>query len=72
MITQDPYQTKEYQRFVESMVPHCRCREADRPCDGVLAGGPCDDVQNEETEETEDEEKCEECGHLESLCNCWP
>lgn len=31
----------EYQKFVESMLPHCKC-EIDQPCDGVLAGGPCD------------------------------
>lgn len=43
----DPYQTMEYQRFVESMVPHCRCRSQDCPCDGVLAGGLCDDIQDE-------------------------
>jgi hypothetical protein len=38
-ITQDP----EYQKFVESMVPHCHCAERHRPCDGVLAGGLCDE-----------------------------
>lgn len=65
----DPFETAEYQKFVESMVPHCRCRESNRPCDGVLAGGLCDDVQDQ-TEE--DDETCEECGYRESLCNCWP
>lgn len=37
----DAHESEEYQKFVESMVPHCRC-EFDQPCDGVLAGGPCD------------------------------
>ena len=31
-----------YEKFVESMVPHCRCDAEYRPCDGVLAGGLCD------------------------------
>lgn len=43
----DPCETEEYQKFVESMVPHCRC-EFDRPCDGVLAGGLCDQKKEPE------------------------
>lgn len=44
----DPYQSKEYQKFVESMAEHCHCTpEDDRPCDGVLAGCPCDDLHLE-------------------------
>lgn len=42
----DPYQSEEYQKFVESMIPYCRCSH-DQPCDGVLAGGICDNVQRE-------------------------
>ena len=41
----DPHQTEEYQRFVAEQVKHCSCCEEcnhSRPCDGVLAGGPCD------------------------------
>lgn len=38
---ENPYDTPEYQQFVASMVKHCRC-EYDQPCEGVLAGGPCD------------------------------
>lgn len=38
----NPFESEEYQRFVESMVPLCHCRESNRPCDGVLAGGICD------------------------------
>jgi hypothetical protein len=37
----------EYQAFAESMLPHCRCKQ-NAPCDGVLAGGLCDDVQDDE------------------------
>lgn len=47
-LEQDPYETEQYQRFVASMVPHCHCRANNCPCDGVLAGGPCDMVQEEE------------------------
>lgn len=45
---EDPYQSEEYQRFVESMVEYCHCAAPHpRPCDGVLAGGPCDGFENE-------------------------
>lgn len=57
---------EEYQRFVESMVEHCRC-EFDRPCDGVLAGGLCDDRKHEPEEESE---VCDGCGWLKNLCGC--
>ncbi len=43
----NPYETAEYQKFVESMAVHCRCRPSDRPCDGVLAGGVCDNIQDD-------------------------
>ena len=40
---EDPYKSEEYSKFVESMVPNCRCEPYScRPCDGVLAGGLCD------------------------------
>lgn len=39
---EDPYTSEDYERFVESMVPHCHCDPRFRPCDGVLAGGCCD------------------------------
>lgn len=48
---QDPFESAEYQKFVESMVPHCHCRERDRPCDGVLAGGMCDNIQDDPDDE---------------------
>lgn len=53
----DPFESREYQKFVESMVEHCYCKPSSRPCDGVLAGGPCDDIQDSnETGFFEDEE----------------
>lgn len=54
---EDPYQSEEYQKFVESMVEHCRCTpEGNRPCDGVLAGGLCDDLHWERDHSHEDED----------------
>jgi len=40
----NPYETEEYQQFVDSMVKFCRCDPEFRPCDGVLAGCPCDQI----------------------------
>lgn len=44
----------EYQKFVESMVPLCRCAR-DCPCDGVLAGGICDNIQDDPDDERDEE-----------------
>ena len=44
-LTRDP----EYLRFVEGQRKHCRCSR-NSPCDGVLAGGMCDDFQDDEDE----------------------
>jgi hypothetical protein len=41
----------EYDKFIASMVPHCHCAERNRPCDGVLAGGLCDNQQDEQDDE---------------------
>lgn len=49
----DPYDSPEYQAFVDSMVPFCHCARM-RPCDGVLAGGMCDDIQDMEDPFDED------------------
>lgn len=46
----DPYNDVAYQEFVESMVPHCHCDERFRPCDGILAGGVCDQIKDERDE----------------------
>lgn len=40
-----------YIAFVQEMTKYCRCRSVDRPCDGVLAGGPCDDIQDDPWED---------------------
>jgi len=47
-VDEDPYQSEEYQKFVESMVQYCHCCERNRPCDSVLAGGICDGVKESE------------------------
>jgi hypothetical protein len=53
---EDPFQSEEYQKFVESMVQHCHCEPiGNRPCDGVLAGGPCDGIQESRDDDREDE-----------------
>lgn len=51
---ENPYESIEYERFVASMVPHCHCAERYRPCDGVLAGGICDGMQDEPESEQDD------------------
>lgn len=53
---EDPYESEEYQRFVESMVPHCHCAERHRPCDGVLAGGLCDNMQDDPDRNDEEDD----------------
>lgn len=45
----------ERQQFIESMVPHCHCDEHLRPCDGVLAGGMCDDMHERPEDDPERE-----------------
>lgn len=47
---EDPYSSEEYQSFCEEMAEECECFP-DCPCDGVLAGGPCDQIQREESED---------------------
>jgi len=44
--TDDPYQSEDYQRFLEEAAKHCRCCSVcgNPPCDGCLAGAPCDDM----------------------------
>jgi hypothetical protein len=43
----DPFESPEYAAFVESMVPHCHCSPSHQPCDGVLAGGLCDNIRDD-------------------------
>lgn len=45
--SEEIFNSESYQKFIDSMVSYCRCRAQDRPCDGVLAGGICDNIQDD-------------------------
>lgn len=45
----DPYSTPEYQGFLAECSKHCRCTH--RVCDGVLAGGLCDMIIEDDRDE---------------------
>ena len=49
------FNSEEYEKFVQSMVSYCHCSEQHRPCDGVLAGGICDNIQEELTYDDDDQ-----------------
>jgi len=51
--SEDIFNSEQYQKFVDSMTHHCRCTGQPRPCDGVLAGGICDDWQEDPRDEEE-------------------
>ncbi len=40
---EDPTDSPEWQVWIEGLAKHCRCRD-NRPCDGLMAGGPCDEL----------------------------
>lgn len=50
-VAEDPFESEDYAKFVDSMVPHCHCAGQHRPCDGVLAGGICDNMRDDDIEE---------------------
>ena len=52
----DPFESEEYAAFVESCVPLCHCSPSLSPCDGVLAGGVCDNIQTERSPLDDDED----------------
>ena len=52
-ITED----EQYEKFVESMVQYCRCTGQPRPCDGVLAGGLCDNIHDDPRDDEETPEE---------------
>ena len=45
---EDYSDSPEYQAFVEEQAKYCRCTRG--PCDGVLAGGMCDELIDDEDE----------------------
>lgn len=47
-----PYDDPAYQALVEELAKQCRCTPlSERPCDGLLAGGVCDDMHWDERAE---------------------
>lgn len=46
-IDDDLLNDPEYQAFVEGQRKHCGCDDRYCPCDGVLAGGMCDDIHDD-------------------------
>lgn len=59
--TDNPYDSPEYQKFVEEMARECKCEPpGERPCDGILAGGLCD-MRGNEPEEIEVRNEDDEC-----------
>lgn len=42
--TSDIHEEPEYQNMVEELASQCTCTGMCRPCDGLLAGGTCDDI----------------------------
>lgn len=43
---------------IEELAKSCHCKASVKPCDGVLCGGICDDIQEEpEPEDDEDEDQ---------------
>ncbi len=42
-----PEDENEYEKFISEMASICKCRANNCPCDGVLAGGLCDMIQEE-------------------------
>lgn len=66
-MTDDP----AYQAWVESMAKHCRCSH-DCPCDGVLAGGLCDDRQEDWIDEGNEPEDCPTCRGSGQYDDCTP
>jgi hypothetical protein len=65
----DPFESLEYQSFEEEQAKHCRCTH-NRPCEGVLAGGPCDEWIDDEDEDDYDDEWWEDDEGEE--WNTWP
>lgn len=44
----DPQDDPAYQKMVEELAQQCTCTGLCRPCDGLLAGGLCDDMHMDE------------------------
>jgi hypothetical protein len=51
--SEEIFNSEQYAKFVESMTHLCHCRSQDKPCDGVLAGGLCDNIQDDPLDDEE-------------------
>lgn len=50
--------SEDYQRFLDSMIRYCHCSpKFGGPCDGVLAGGLCDNLGNGPDEDAFDDDE---------------
>lgn len=50
------FDCEAYERFVMSMEEYCHCSFRNRPCDGVLSGGVCDQIEDDRNDDCEDHE----------------
>ena len=50
----EPQEDEAYQAYIAECAKDCHC-EVDGPCDGVLAGGPCDRIKDRRDDRDEDE-----------------
>lgn len=48
-------ESPEYQKHLEEMAKLCHCRSSECPCDGILAGGMCDNIQDNPRDSEADE-----------------
>lgn len=40
----DPEDAEAYSAWLDSLANQCTCENVDRPCDGLLGGGLCDEI----------------------------
>ena len=55
-IVPDMTDDADYQTWIESLVKYCRCQNGDVPCDGLLAGGICDEMPAYDNDYYEDDD----------------
>lgn len=46
----------DYEAFVQSLVPHCHCDFHNSPCEGLLCGGPCDQMRSTRNDDEVDDD----------------
>lgn len=54
---ENPLDDPDYQKFVEELAEKCTCTPCGaRPCDGLLAGGLCDDMHPDDDWHDQDDQ----------------